>query len=102
MMGVKMPETCRVTWQWNKLDCKQLHLVDYLKEYYTTKQKESSENRRFTQEFEKCLNLKTKEMDALLCITLNTANKSKLKTDITRARYILHSYEWHFVLTCCP
>jgi len=28
-----VPETCRVTWQWNKIDCKQLHLVGYLKEY---------------------------------------------------------------------
>jgi len=28
----KTPETCRVTWQWNKIDCKQLHLVGYLKE----------------------------------------------------------------------
>jgi len=27
-----MPETCRVTWQWNKTDCKQLDLVGYLKE----------------------------------------------------------------------
>ena len=29
---VVLPETCRVTWQWNKIDCKQLHLVGYLKE----------------------------------------------------------------------
>jgi len=28
-----MPETCRVTWQWNKTDCKQLHMVGDLKEY---------------------------------------------------------------------
>jgi len=26
-----MPKTCRVTWQWNKIDCKQLHRVGYLK-----------------------------------------------------------------------
>jgi hypothetical protein len=34
MMGVvcKTPETCRVTWQWNKIDCKQLHQAGYLKE----------------------------------------------------------------------
>jgi len=28
----KTPETCTVTWQWNKIDCKQLDLVGYLKE----------------------------------------------------------------------
>jgi len=28
-----MPETFRVTWQRNKIDCKQLHLVGYLKEW---------------------------------------------------------------------
>ena len=27
----KTPETCRVNWQSNKIDCKQLHLVGYLK-----------------------------------------------------------------------